>query len=79
MSRKRGSHAALIESPEAKRVARAIADEAWAAPFMVVEDPILRRLGASLVLQEMKARLGLPVPSAEPKKRGRKPKPKLAA
>ena len=52
-----GKHG-LIGDDAAKKVGRRIAEEAWARPFMVVSDPVLRRLGASLVLQELEVRLG---------------------
>lgn len=71
-ARERQTHANLIADPEAKRLAREIKDEPWIADFLVDHDPTIRRLGASLALQELRARMGLPVPSAEPMRRGRK-------
>ncbi len=52
-------HDELVKLPGAKKVARAIAEEAWIAPFNVVSDAMLRRLGAMLQLQELRVRLGL--------------------
>lgn len=65
------THDELRANPEAKRIARAIKDEPWAAPFLRCEDPTLRRLGSSLILQEMKVRLGMLVLDEEPRPLGR--------
>lgn len=48
-----------LKTPEAKRIARSIAEEAWASKMLTVSDPVLRRLGSMLVLQELKERMGM--------------------
>lgn len=66
------THEELIASPEAKRVARAIAVEPWVSDFLEADDRIMRRLGSALALQELQVRMGLIVePWQGEKKRGR--------
>lgn len=48
-----------LKTPEAKKLARAIAEEAWASKMLTVSDPMLRRLGSMLVLQELRERMGI--------------------
>jgi hypothetical protein len=48
-----------LKTPEAKKIARSIAEEAWASKMLTVSDPVLRRLGSMLVLQELKERMGM--------------------
>ena len=54
-----------LRTPEAKRIARAIAEEAWASKLLTVSDPVLRRLGSMLVLQELRERMGMSAPLSE--------------
>lgn len=48
-----------LKTPEAKKIARSIAEEAWASKMLTVSDPVLRRLGSVLVLQELKERMAI--------------------
>ena len=61
------THDELVASPEAKKIAREIAERPWASKMLIVSDPVLRRLGSMLVLQEVKERLGL-IPRQRPER-----------
>lgn len=54
-----------LRTPEAKKIARAISEEPWASKLLSVSDPVLRRLGSMLVLQEIRERMGMSAPLSE--------------
>ena len=69
------THEELIASPEAKRIARAIAEESWVSDFLEAADPIMRRIGSALAFQELQVRMGLIAEPFDPRVRYRDGKP----